>query len=304
MNRKWLCAGLTSLLLATFGLPTARAQQTCPDGTFSASGQTVPITPLDTNGNFPGAGYRFAPQRDSAAAGSGGGNLMFFNAPVTYQFFGPPASVPLTMTVNLEFGADVTVLFGDPGCRQNTVTASILLDDSVLASHSATATVVQQQCIPQHTTASLTRTITRPVGVPFTLEIRVQALSTENGSARGWARLDLSHNPPGGFLMRCDGYTRPGTLGVSQEASSGLRIGDIFPNPAHGEFRTRVFVPTGGTAFLRIHDLSGRVVHARTVEASGSVRELSFKTGLAPGRYFMQLSQGSHTAVRPVVITD
>lgn len=304
MTRHLIRASLALLLVATVGATHALAQQSCPDGSFSAGGGFATLGPLDTNLELAGGFCRFAPTRDSAMAAGGGSTFMSFNAPVRYQFVGLATSVPLTMTLNVTFDLDVRVILGDPGCKQNYVTASVLLDDAILAEGSDSAKVVQSSCVTPHSTVTLSRTITRPIGVPFTLEIRVQGRTTTYGNIKGSARLDLTRNPPGGFLMRCDGYTFPGTLDVSPEARSGLRIGDLFPNPAHGEFRARVFVPTGGTAFLRILDLTGRIVHSRTVEASGSVRELSFKTGLAPGRYFMQLSQGSHTAVRPVVLTD
>jgi pimeloyl-ACP methyl ester carboxylesterase len=72
---------------------------------------------------------------------------------------------------------------------------------------------------------------------------------------------------------------------------------EIFPNPATAYLILKG-IPESG-AFVRIFDLSGRIVRETLVE--GGQKEISVSQ-LSPGMYWMQVSAGQYTETRKVVI--
>lgn len=101
--------------------------------------------------------------------------------------------------------------------------------------------------------------------------------------------------------------TNPTTAGVVPGPSPGLALEPIRPNPMRGGALTVHFIlPTSEPAQLELVDLSGRRVAGREISALGIGRhavDLSGQRPLAPGLYFVNLTQGSdHRMARVVVL--
>ncbi|MEO5987826.1 MAG: T9SS type A sorting domain-containing protein [Candidatus Eisenbacteria bacterium] len=146
-------------------------------------------------------------------------------------------------------------------------------------------------------------TCSHPIGTEFELASTVNASGAEFGSAHVKTTLAFGSLPPGAFMARCDGDTTVHVLDAGPGTTSALGIAGIWPNPSRGEFHASLSLAVGGPAIVRLMDLSGRVVESRICDASShGERTLSFGRSLAPGLYFLKVSQGAVTAVREVVI--
>lgn len=222
----------------------------------------------------------------------------------SYRFLGLLTGTPVTQSITGQLTGTVAVLSGESQCAANSVTGSLALDNSLVILGQWFAEQGPSSCLGSGGSSQTTFSVARPAGTPF--ELSTVLSGTTGQVSRVGAQLTLQYGPlpPGVFLVRCDGVTVTGVLGVTPEASTGLKIGALWPNPNHGVFQANVFVPQGSTAILRLLDVSGRMVRSRTVEATGTMRAIAFDDRLLPGTYFLQLSQGATTAVRQVVIGD
>jgi hypothetical protein len=98
----------------------------------------------------------------------------------------------------------------------------------------------------------------------------------------------------------------PGTSGVPDGPAPGLALVGLGPNPTRGD-RVPVSFTLGDSrpARLEVVDVTGRVVRAQTVHAvaggAGAV-DLAAGARLAPGVYWVRLSQGASRVVRSLCI--
>lgn len=144
-------------------------------------------------------------------------------------------------------------------------------------------------------------------GQSFQIEQIVDASASSIAPIGGSAQLGLSlwfrDLPPGTFVVACDGDTATHVLGVGGRTSSGLALDAVWPNPSRGEIHASCALPRGGPVVLRLFDAAGRVTETRIWDApSASRREITLGGRLAPGAYFLQVSQGATSATKAVTI--
>lgn len=93
-------------------------------------------------------------------------------------------------------------------------------------------------------------------------------------------------------------FTAPqSALAVGPGAPAGLRLDGFVPNPATRNARVSFSLAGGAPATIEIVDVGGRRVAAQRYEASESGAHsiaLAPSCGLAPGLYFVRLTQGTH----------
>ena len=84
---------------------------------------------------------------------------------------------------------------------------------------------------------------------------------------------------------------------------SRLHLHDVYPNPAHGEANFR-FYTDGGNVELSLFDALGNQIRtlASGKHSSGEHQVSCNLSGLRPGNYFYQLSQGNRKTTRVLVI--
>jgi uncharacterized protein (DUF1501 family) len=84
---------------------------------------------------------------------------------------------------------------------------------------------------------------------------------------------------------------------------SRLHLYDVYPNPAHGEANFR-FYTDGGNVELSLFDALGNQIRtlASGKHSSGEHQVSCNLSGLRPGNYFYQLSQGNRKTTRVLVI--
>ena len=92
-------------------------------------------------------------------------------------------------------------------------------------------------------------------------------------------------------------------LAVGGRTSSGLALDTVWPNPSRGEIHASCALPRGGPVVLRLFDAAGRVRETRIWDApAASRRDITLGGRLAPGAYFLQISQGATSATKAVTI--
>jgi hypothetical protein len=92
---------------------------------------------------------------------------------------------------------------------------------------------------------------------------------------------------------------------VDVPVSLALSITAASPNPTSGPLDVRFTLPTSARARLELLDVSGRRVRERTLEApTPGLRRIAFDESatLAPGLYFLRVSQSVHTVQTRVVV--
>lgn len=90
-----------------------------------------------------------------------------------------------------------------------------------------------------------------------------------------------------------------GTEGA--ESSAGLSL-LLSPNPSRGAFNAHFTLPGPGNAELEIFDLSGRVLHRRTMEEGSGTGSISTDPGLEPGVYLCRLTAGGEQVSSRLVV--
>src|SRR5262249_35003507 len=277
-----LVAGIASLARAD--CPTATLQIFgCPPEEIA--GPTATGTRLDCDASKQsGVSYHFRGYGDSVYyACSGQVSFSTLTVRGRYRYLGPDPGVPVTG--HAQFRAVVsmhnTAIIGP--CSQTTAQLSLLQDQSVeqsatwhphntadnICDGSADTTVVIDCSHPSGTELELARQIDLSLGI-----------SAFGGNAHVSLRTSFVGLSPGAVVVRCEG-DRAQVLGVGPGFVSALRIDMVEPNPARGSFRAALSLPAGGPTFVRLLDVSGRVVDARVVDASpGARRELTFGGGL------------------------
>ena len=306
MNARHFAAAV--LIIGAAHTPPAFAS-TCPTSTLYVANLPDPLeisgptaTGSMSDGYLGGVSYHFREFGDSVyfryAGCCGSGSLTVRNR---YRFLGPPPGTSVSNQVQTRVTAWVYGYGGDPceGTRAS------------ISGYMGTASVNAQRALPPDDNCygslalDMPYTCTQQVGNEFALTTQISLTIAEGFSERAEVstRRRFGLMPPGAFIVRCDGDTSAQVVGVEAELASGLRIASIWPNPSRGEFRANLTVPAGGAAFVRLLDISGRVVESRVWDASRAAsRELTFGSQLAPGHYFLQVSQGATSAVRAVTI--
>jgi hypothetical protein len=145
------------------------------------------------------------------------------------------------------------------------------------------------------------------VGQPFQIERKVGvvygSLVVGGGSSHFGLSLWFRDLPPGAFVVACDGDTAAHVLAVGGGTASGLALDAVWPNPSRGEIRASCALPRGGPVVLRLFDAAGRVRETRIWDApAASRRDITLSGRLAPGAYFLQISQGAKSATKAVTI--
>lgn len=106
-----------------------------------------------------------------------------------------------------------------------------------------------------------------------------------------------------------DGAPIGGVVGVADGPPAGARLalGDPAPNPSRGAFTVSFVLPTAAPAVLELLDVRGRRVAAQTFAglAPGEHRaRLGAAARLAPGVYFVRLTQGGDAATRKTCVLE
>ena len=308
--------GLVRALAAsvlTVGAASVASADICPTSTLSLSGRPSEEIAGPTASGMrygavpPDAYYYFSDFGDSVrflcSPGYGAGTLAVRGR---YRFLGAPTGTVLSNEVQMRVLVSLHGAGGDVDCAHTSAGVYLVQDGSVMAQQTwYNQPQGDVQCSGGGTT-TFSFTCSHPAGTEFEIAevvlINVADGFSESGEATG--KLTFGALTPGGFMVRCDGDTTvQAVVGVGPDATSRLRIASIWPNPSRGEFLATLSVPAGGPAIVRLVDLTGRVVGARVCDASrGTTRELAFGPRLAPGYYFLQVSQGATTAVRGVAV--
>lgn len=293
-------------LLASMATAAPVLAQTCPTSSITLNGSSQQITGPNSSGSLTYVShldYLITDFGGTTSISLDNSGVATLSARGSYRFLGPATGTPVSQSVGATITGSVGGVWGEPACGSNYLQVAVMLDGSPILSRTWWTEVYQGECLgaggPGQTTPYL---ITRPAGTSF--QLTPDFYATTGWYSRAGARVELQFGslPPGAFLVRCDGVTVTGVLGVTDETVTGLKIGSVWPNPSRGAFHAKVSVPAGGSAFLRLMDVSGRIIRARAVDASPTARDIAFDDHLVPGTYFLQLSQGAHTAVRQVVI--
>lgn len=98
------------------------------------------------------------------------------------------------------------------------------------------------------------------------------------------------------------GAYAPITVDVPQWS---LAFASDLPNPVRGRFTIDCAVGASGRIELKLFDLNGRIASSATRDASGPGRitfDLDAGRQLAPGMYFLQLTQGAQRRQRTIVL--
>lgn len=307
--RSVLAAGLISA-----GVVAVAGAGTCPTSTLAVAG--VPVeeiagptaggTRLDSGTSQ--AVFYFREYGDSVRFGLGGGGS-WANLTVrgSYRFLGAAPGTWLSNQVQVSVTGALSGYGGDPYCEDTWAEMYVSQDQTGMGGgrwNSLPVLPPAEGCHRSFAT-SFSFTCTHPVGVEFELATHIQLYITAgfSESAGLVTKRDFGELPPGAFMIRCDGDTTVEVVSVGTSPSSALRIEGIRPNPSNGAFRAAVSIPVGGPAIAQLLDVNGRILDARTWDAShASRRELTFERALPPGFYFLKVSQGAVTAVREVVI--
>ena len=85
------------------------------------------------------------------------------------------------------------------------------------------------------------------------------------------------------------------------EKNEGL-IFSVFPVPNKGDFTVQLAGFEAPMAELRIVDMTGRVIHMRTVALSSGNTSVEVATELAPGAYFVELFAGDLKRAQRIVV--
>ena len=283
----------------------------CPTSTFSTFQSSEEFAGPNGDGfhdfgGFAISYFTFQGYGDTTRVVAGSGGSGTLTARGRYRFLGPPPGTLVGIVVQLRIRGS---MFGHagPDCLGGSAQSHLLHDDVPVVGgqwSSQPGTPPNDDC-GAVVSGDYAFDCIHPAGTPFELSPRTSVVSS-SGSFAGTqvtTKLTFGYLPPGTFLVRCDGDTAVQVVGVEPEIAGGLRIASIRPNPARGEFRVSLSVPEGGPAFVRLLDLTGRVVESRVWDASrAESRELTFGQRLAPGHYFLQVAQGATSVVRAVTI--
>src|SRR5262249_35716568 len=98
-----------------------------------------------------------------------------------------------------------------------------------------------------------------------------------------------------------------GLLGVPGRMGGRLVLDRVYPNPVRSALNVRFVLPADGDAGIELLDLAGRRVLERALGSPGAgphTVSLAGATGsLAPGVYFLRLTQGSEAVTRRVAVS-
>lgn len=220
----------------------------------------------------------------------------------TFQVLGPSAGSLVALQLEMHVRGDMNTA-GSFGCNDRE-TARLLVNNGVIAERTWFGTGDDTYCSKTFQEV-LSASVNVTAGQPFAVEQYVDCYS--DGVVNGWLKLGSSFwfgaLPPGAFVVACDGDTTAHVLAVGPGASSALALDAVWPNPSRGEIHASCALPRGGPAVLRLFDAAGRVVETRIWDAPAATRrEVTLGGPLAPGAYFLQVSQGATWATRPVII--
>jgi hypothetical protein len=115
--------------------------------------------------------------------------------------------------------------------------------------------------------------------------------------------VDVNDNESGFALLTPDG-----TTDVDDEGPVAFTLDGVRPNPTSGRGLNVAFaLPSGAAARLELLDVSGRQVRSREVGSLGAGRHtvnMAEGRGLAPGLYWVRLSQGANRRTTRVTVIE
>jgi hypothetical protein len=217
----------------------------------------------------------------------------------------PGSTVPFGLET--QASGDLRTLSGIDGCGRDLQYDDLFLAGAKVAAHTWRT---QGGGYPDFCASSFQVVYAVPVqviaGEAFELERNV-GVRYSNFVDRGSSHFGLSlwfrDLPPGAFVVACDGDTATRVLAVGGGTASGLALDAVWPNPSRGEIRASCALPRGGPVVLRLFDAAGRVRETRIWDApAASRRDVTLNGSLAPGAYFLQISQGANSATKAVTI--
>jgi hypothetical protein len=96
-----------------------------------------------------------------------------------------------------------------------------------------------------------------------------------------------------------------GGVGIEELAGDRFSVVQNGPNPFRGSTDVYYNTPKPGQVSLTVMDISGRVLHERTVRAAAGQNVLSIDaSGYAPGIYLFRLSNGEQSVTQKMIVTE
>lgn len=241
--------------------------------------------------------------------GFGGGGGGFMEVRGVFKVLGPDPGSTVPFRLETHASGNLQTISAQDGCGAGNGNQydDLFLAGVQVATHSWT---VQGIGYPSPCNSTFDIVYDVPVSVAagdtFQIERNVgvgSGFSVVNGSSRFGLSLWFRDLPPGAFVVACDGDTATHVLAVAGAAPTGLALDAVWPNPSRGEVHASCALPRGGPVVLRLFDAAGRVRETRIWDApAASRREITLGGRLAPGAYFLQISQGATRATKAVTI--
>lgn len=117
------------------------------------------------------------------------------------------------------------------------------------------------------------------------------------------AKLSFGELPPGSALVSCHGDTTFATVSVGWQPRTGPRLLGVGPNPGRGPIQVTFVATLGSPARIQLLDVAGRVLETALAQAAGTgITLLDAGARLAPGAYFVRLTQGDVADIRAVTV--
>jgi len=312
--------GVFTLAAALLLVQREAAAQTCPTHTIVVNGVSrevpgasvdEPVTDDYVYGRF--NTWNVADSVRFSLTDAWGGGTGAAVARGSYVVLGVPAgsSVPLRVvwsaSLRVSYNPGYTYDEMYPFCGQS-VSTQLKVGNIIFPQRSAQSHLTSDQhaCDPGVGGAYEDYLYAATTGTPFVVEV------TAAGSVSGepftfsttssvTSSLSFGGLPPGAFIAPCGGSASPVVLAVGPGAHAGLALAPAGSNPAHGAIRVTCVIPRGGPVVLRLFDAGGRVMESRVLDASDDRRTtLTLGESLAPGAYYVRLSQGASHAVQAV----
>ncbi len=158
-----------------------------------------------------------------------------------------------------------------------------------------TGTFLNNQTVSSYTYFTDTITYNDNVSIPDSAFIQIQSFNNLP-QGQSWALVDY---------LSFDGVPQDTSIYSSSIAAiPGTIYGiKIYPNPTAGRFTLQYLNPNGAGTYLRVSDLSGRIVYETGItEAAGEVKKEFEMPAASPGIYLVSLSAGGSASTRKLVI--